>query len=273
MNQKPTHLGQWLLIAAGFAVAIILLVLPLLIIAFKAFDQGAAAVLNNLQDSDMVSAIKLTLLATAIAVPLNTVFGVMLAWCVTRYNFRGRGLLITLMDIPFAMSPIVAGLCYLIVYSLEGAIGGWLAEHGIQLMFAWPGVVMVTVFITCPYVARVLIPLMESQGADEEQAALVLGASGWQIFWRVTLPNIRWGLLYGVILTNARAVGEFGAVSVVSGIIRGQTLTLPLHVELLHQDYNSVGAFTAAGLLAIFAMLTLVAKTLLEWRLAKKSEP
>lgn len=268
---KPTRAHQWFLIALGYAVAVVLLVLPLAVILEQAFARGLSDVIANLQDPDMVKAIRLTLLATAVSIPVNTVFGVLLAWCVTRYRFRGRGLLVTLIDIPFAMSPIVAGLCYLIVYGTQSAFGAWLAEHDIRLMFAWPGVLMVTVFITCPYVARVLIPLMESQGGDEEQAALVLGASGWQLFWRVTLPNIRWALLYGIVLTNARAVGEFGAVSVVSGVIRGQTLTLPLQVELLHQDYNSVGAFSAAGLLALMALLTLVLKSLMEWRLQRET--
>ncbi|MEC7377728.1 MAG: sulfate ABC transporter permease subunit CysW, partial [Pseudomonadota bacterium] len=211
-------------------------------------------------------AIGLTLLVALLTVPLNLVFGVFLAWLVTRFTFPGRKLLATLIDIPFAVSPVVAGLLYLLLYGSNGWIGQWLGEHDIQLMFSWPGIVMVTVFVTCPFVARELIPLMQQHGRQEEEAGVVLGASGWQLFRRVTLPNIRWALLYGVILTNARAVGEFGAVSVVSGNIRGETNTLPLHVELLYQDYNIVGAFAASSLLAGIALLTLVVKAIIEWR-------
>lgn len=263
---SPRTPGQWALILLATALTIVMLVMPLVLIFSKALGAGWEMVAMNLADRDMRHAIWLTVLVALITVPVNLVFGVLLAWCVTRYEFRGRKLLTTFIDIPFAMSPVVAGLCYLVVYSIEGAVGGWLFDRGIQLMFAWPGIVMVTVFVTCPYVARVLIPLMESQGSDEEEAALLLGASGWQTFRHVTLPNIKWALLYGVVITNARAVGEFGAVSVVSGAIRGQTLTLPLHVELLHQDYNTVGAFTAAALLASMALLTLVLKSIMEWR-------
>lgn len=263
---SPRTPGQWALILLATALTIVMLVMPLVLIFSKALGAGWEMVAMNLADRDMRHAIWLTILVALITVPVNLVFGVLLAWCVTRYEFRGRKLLTTFIDIPFAMSPVVAGLCYLVVYSIEGAVGGWLFDRGIQLMFAWPGIVMVTVFVTCPYVARVLIPLMESQGSDEEEAALLLGASGWQTFRHVTLPNIKWALLYGVVITNARAVGEFGAVSVVSGAIRGQTLTLPLHVELLHQDYNTVGAFTAAALLASMALLTLVLKSIMEWR-------
>ena len=211
------------------------------------------------------------MIVALITVPVNLVFGVLLAWCVTRYEFRGRKLLSTLIDIPFAMSPVVAGLCYLVVYRGQGLVGQWLDDRfDVQLMFALPGMVMVTVFVTCPYVARVLIPLMQSQGTEEEEAAILLGASGWQAFWYVTLPRIRWALLYGVVLTNARAVGEFGAVSVVSGLIRGETLTLPLLIQMLNEDYNTVGAFTAAGLLGAMALVTLLLKTVLEWRQSSK---
>ena len=219
----------------------------------------------------MIGAIQLTVIVALITVPVNLVFGVLLAWCVTRYEFRGRKLLSTLIDIPFAMSPVVAGLCYLVVYGGQGLVGQWLDDRfDVQLMFALPGMVMVTVFVTCPYVARVLIPLMQSQGTEEEEAAILLGASGWQAFWYVTLPRIRWALLYGVVLTNARAVGEFGAVSVVSGLIRGETLTLPLLIQMLNEDYNTVGAFTAAGLLGAMALVTLLLKTVLEWRQSSK---
>ncbi|HBL87227.1 MAG TPA: sulfate ABC transporter permease subunit CysW, partial [Alcanivorax sp.] len=245
--------------------------LPLVVIFAEAFAQGAGMVVDNLTSDDMIGAIQLTVIVALITVPVNLVFGVLLAWCVTRYEFRGRKLLSTLIDIPFAMSPVVAGLCYLVVYGGQGLVGQWLDDRfDVQLMFALPGMVMVTVFVTCPYVARVLIPLMQSQGTEEEEAAILLGASGWQAFWYVTLPRIRWALLYGVVLTNARAVGEFGAVSVVSGLIRGETLTLPLLIQMLNEDYNTVGAFTAAGLLGAMALVTLLLKTVLEWRQSSK---
>jgi len=264
--RTPSNWRQRLLIGIGIGFITLLLLAPLLFIFSRAFGQGIELFLHNLDERDMRRAIALTLLATVVTVPINLVFGIALAWCVSKYEFRGRHLLVSLIDIPFAMSPVVAGICYLLLYGAQGALGPWLGAHGIQLMFAWPGVILVTIFITCPYVARTLIPLMQEQGSSQEEAALLLGASGWQIFRRVTLPNIRWALLYGVIMTNARAIGEFGAVSVVSGAIRGKTLTLPLHIELLHQDYNTVGAFTAATLLTSFALLTLVAKTVLEHR-------
>ncbi len=263
----PRYWHQWALILAALGAVVVLLVLPLVLIVFQAFSQGATVVADNLTSADMIAAIKLTLVVALVTVPINLVFGVLLAWCVTRYEFRGRKLLTTLIDIPFAMSPVVAGLCYLVVYGGQSAFGTWLDDTlGLQLMFALPGMIMVTVFVTCPYVARVLIPLMQSQGTEEEEAAVLLGASGWQTFWYVTLPKIRWALLYGVVLTNARAVGEFGAVSVVSGLIRGETLTLPLLIQMLNEDYNTVGAFTAAGLLAAMALITLLLKTALEWR-------
>lgn len=255
-----------LLIGLAFLLVGILLVVPLMAIFAQALSAGLNVFWVNLSDKYTLHAIGLTLLVAALTVPLNLVFGVFLAWLVTRFEFPGRRILMTLIDIPFAVSPVVAGLMYLLLYGSNGWVGGWLMEHDLQLMFAWPGIVMVTVFITCPFVARELIPLMQQQGSSEEEAALSLGASGWQMFRRVTLPNIKWALLYGVVLTNARAVGEFGAVSVVSGNIRGETNTLPLHVELLYQDYNLVGAFTSATLLAALALLTLVVKTFLEWR-------
>lgn len=255
-----------LFIGLAFLVVGILLVIPLFAIFAQALSAGLNIFWVNLSDKYTLHAIGLTLLVAALTVPLNLVFGVFLAWLVTRFEFLGRRLLMTLIDIPFAVSPVVAGLMYLLLYGSNGWLGGWLMDQDLQLMFAWPGIVMVTVFITCPFVARELIPLMQQQGSSEEEAALSLGASGWQMFRRVTLPNIKWALLYGVVLTNARAVGEFGAVSVVSGNIRGETNTLPLHVELLYQDYNLVGAFTSATLLAALALLTLVVKTFLEWR-------
>ncbi|MEI2414617.1 sulfate ABC transporter permease subunit CysW [Orrella sp. JC864] len=264
--KKPSNWKQWTLVGAAVLLALLLLVLPLSLIFVRALSGGWEMLAANLADGEMRHAIGLTLLAAALTVPVNVVFGVLLAWCVTRYAFRGRKLLITLIDIPYATSPVVAGLCYLVVYGMESAFGGWLYERDIQLMFAWPGIVMVTIFVTSPFVARILIPLMQVQGSEEEHAALTLGANGWQIFRLITLPNIKWGLLYGVVITNARAVGEFGAVSVVAGAIRGQTLTLPLLIEQLNDDNKAVAAFTAAALLACMALLTLVVKTVMERR-------
>ncbi|ANN65171.1 sulfate ABC transporter permease subunit CysW [Bordetella bronchialis] len=265
MPKRPKNWRQWALIAIGIIGAFMLLVLPMALIFQQALSAGWQALLDNLRDEEMRHAIWLTLLAAVLTVPINVAFGILLAWCVTRYDFRGKQILTTLVDIPYATSPVVAGLCYLVVYGMESVVGGWLSQHDIQLMFAWPGIVMVTVFVTSPFVARILIPLMQAQGSDEEYAALTLGANGWQIFRRITLPNIKWALLYGTIITNARAVGEFGAVSVVSGAIRGKTVTLPLLIEQLNDDYKTVGAFTAAALLACMALLTLVVKTAMEW--------
>ncbi|MDI5984423.1 sulfate ABC transporter permease subunit CysW [Halomonas sp. M4R5S39] len=259
-----------LLVIAAVALSALFLLLPLVAIFAQAFAQGAGVFWTNVTNSYTRSAIGLTLFITVLTIPVNLVFGVMLAWLVTRFRFPGRRILQTLIDIPFAVSPVVAGLVYLLLYGRNGWIGGWLDSHDIQLMFAWPGILMVTIFVTCPFVARELIPLMQAQGSRDEEAAVTLGASGWTLFRRVTLPNIRWALLYGVILTNARAVGEFGAVSVVSGAIRGQTNTLPLHLEQLYQDYNTVGAFASAALLALIALLTLAAKAGLEWRAARQ---
>jgi len=263
---RPQNWRQWALIVLGACGALLLLVLPLALIFARALSGGWDMMTGALGESDMRAAIALTVTVAVITVPVNVVFGVMMAWCVTRYDFRGRKLLVTLIDIPYATSPVVAGLCYLVIYGLESAVGSWFNAQGMQLMFAWPGIVLVTIFVTSPFVARILIPLMQSQGTEEEHAALTLGANGWQIFRRVTLPNIKWGLLYGTVITNARAVGEFGAVSVVSGAIRGKTVTLPLLIEQLNDDYKTVGAFTAAALLACMALLTLVIKTAMEWR-------
>jgi sulfate transport system permease protein len=260
---------KWLLIGIAIAVTAGLLIMPLVVIFTEALSSGWSTFADNLLDEYTLHAIGLTLFVAALTVPLNLVFGVALAWLVTRFRFPGRKLLITLIDIPFAVSPVVAGLLYLLLYGRNGWIGSWLADYDIQLMFSWPGIVMVTVFVTCPFVARELIPLMQQQGSEEEEAGVVLGASGWRIFRTITLPNIKWALIYGVVLTNARAVGEFGAVSVVAGNIRGQTNTLPLHVELLYQDYNVVGAFTSASLLAGIAVFTLAAKGFVEWRQAR----
>ncbi|WP_110641755.1 sulfate ABC transporter permease subunit CysW [Salinicola sp. CPA57] len=259
-----------LLIGIALTLTALFLLLPLVAIFAQALMSGIDVYWQNLSDTYTLAAIGLTLLVAVITVPVNLIFGVFLAWLVTRFAFPGRRLLQTLIDIPFAVSPVVAGLVYLLLYGRNGWLGGWLDAHDIQIMFAWPGIVLVTVFVTCPFVARELIPLMQAQGSREEEAAVTLGASGWTIFRRVTLPNIRHALLYGVILTNARAVGEFGAVSVVAGAIRGQTNTLPLQVEQLYQDYNTVGAFTSASLLALLALLTLAAKAALEWRAARR---
>ena len=261
---------KWFLIGSGVLLSVLLLLVPMISIFAIAFSEGAGVVWKNLSDPDMLHAIWLTVLVALITVPVNLIFGTLLAWLCTRFVFPGRQLLLTLIDIPFAVSPVVAGLLYLLFYGSNGPLGGWLDAHDIQLMFSWPGMVLVTVFVTCPFVVRELVPVMMSQGSHEDEAAVLLGASGWQMFRRVTLPNIRWALLYGVVLTNARAIGEFGAVSVVSGSIRGETYTLPLQVELLHQDYNTAGAFTAAALLTLMAIVTLFLKNMLQWRLNRQ---
>ncbi|ALL39299.1 sulfate/thiosulfate ABC transporter permease CysW [Serratia marcescens] len=263
--------GKWTLIAIGALFSVLLLVVPMMSIFAEAFSKGVGAMWSNLLDQDMLHAIWLTVLIALITVPFNLVFGTLLAWLVTRFTFPGRQLLLTLIDIPFAVSPVVAGLIYLLFYGSNGLLGGWLDAHNIQIMFSWPGMVLVTIFVTCPFVVRELVPMMLSQGSQEDEAAILLGASGWQMFRRVTLPNIRWALLYGVVLTNARAIGEFGAVSVVSGSIRGETYSLPLQVELLQQDYNTVGAFTAAALLTLMAIVTLFLKSALQWRLERQN--
>lgn len=269
-SRTQINWGKWLLIVIGLLFSFLLLVIPIVWIFITAFQKGLDAVLLNLADPDMLHAIGLTVLIALITVPVNLVFGTMMAWLVTRFQFPGRQLLLTLVDIPFAVSPVVAGLLYLLFYGSNSWFGGWLEGFDIQLMFSWPGMALVTIFVTCPFVVRELVPLMLSQGSQEDEAAVLLGASGWKMFWRVTLPNIRWALLYGVVLTNARAIGEFGAVSVVSGAIRGETYTLPLQVELLHQDYNTVGAFTAAGILALLAIITLILKSALQWHLSRQ---
>lgn len=270
-NSRPLRVGEqpwvkWSLISVALFFVTILLLIPLLSIFQQAFASGLNTYLTNLSDPDTLHAIGLTLFVALLTVPINLVFGVMLAWSVTRFEFPGRKFLTTLIDIPFAVSPVVAGLLYLLLYGSSGWLGEWLYERDLQIMFAWPGIVLVTVFVTCPFVARELIPLMQQQGRSDEEAAVILGASWWQLFRRVTLPNIKWALIYGVILTNARAVGEFGAVAVVSGNIRGETNTLPLHVQLLYEDYQSEAAFASASLLAFIALLTLILKALVEWR-------
>lgn len=268
---------RWLLILCAVLFLTLFLLLPLLVVFQQAFSGGVQLYWAALANEDALAAIRLTLTATAVALPLNLVFGVAAAWCIARFDFRGKSLLSTLIDLPFSVSPVVAGLMYVLLFGVHSPLGGWLEAHGIKVIFAVSGIVLVSVFVTFPFVARELIPLMQAQGSEEEQAALVLGASGWQTFWRVTVPNIKWGLLYGVILTNARAMGEFGAVSVVSGHIRGETNTLPLHIEILYNEYNFVGAFACASLLTFLALLTLLAKAWVEWRqqraVAQASDP
>jgi sulfate transport system permease protein len=257
-----------LLIGLALGFLVLFLLLPLLVVFTQALAQGFGPYWDALVEPDALSAIRLTLAAAAIAVPLNLVFGVAAAWCIARFEFPGKSLLITLIDLPFSVSPVIAGMLYVLLFGLHGWLGPFVAAHDVKIIFALPGIVLATVFVTFPFVARELIPLMQEQGCDEEEAALVMGASGWQTFWRVTLPKIRWGLLYGVLLCNARAMGEFGAVSVVSGHIRGETNTMPLHVEILYNEYDMVAAFSVASVLAMLALVTLVAKSLLEWRYA-----
>src|SRR5215210_4257407 len=257
---------RWTLIGIALIFLLLFLVLPLAAVFTEAMRKGFGAYLAGLREPDAWSAIRLTLITAAIAVPLNLVFGVAAAWCIAKYEFRGKAFLTTLVDLPFSVSPVVAGLIYVLMFGAQGWFGPWLAAHDIKVIFAVPGIVLATIFVTFPFIARELIPLMQAQGNDEEQAAIVLGATGWQTFWYVTLPNIKWGLIYGVILCNARAMGEFGAVSVVSGHIRGQTNTMPLHVEILYNEYQSVAAFAVASLLALLALVTLVIKSAAEWK-------
>ena len=258
------------LIGVALVFMFLFLVLPLAAVFTEALRKGLDAYLEALRDPDAWSAIRLTFITAAIAVPLNLVFGVAAAWAVAKYEFRGKSFLTTLIDLPFSVSPVVAGLIYVLVFGAQGWFGPWLAEHDIKIVFAVPGIILATIFVTFPFIARELIPLMQAQGNDEEQAAIVLGASGWQTFRYVTLPNIKWGLIYGVILCNARAMGEFGAVSVVSGHIRGQTNTMPLHVEILYNEYQSVAAFAVASLLALLALVTLVIKSVAEWKMERE---
>ena len=257
---------RWTLIGLALGFMLLFLVLPLAAVFTEALRKGWDAYWEALKEPDAWAAIRLTVIIAAIAVPLNLVFGVAAAWAIAKYEFRGKAFLTTLVDLPFSVSPVVSGLIYVLIFGAQGWFGPWLAEHDIKIIFAVPGIVLATVFVTFPFIARELIPLMQAQGNEEEQAAIVLGASGWQTFWYVTLPNIKWGLIYGVILCNARAMGEFGAVSVVSGHIRGQTNTMPLHVEVLYNEYQSVAAFAVASLLALLALVTLVIKSIVEWQ-------
>jgi sulfate/thiosulfate transport system permease protein len=269
---RATTEPRWvkvLLLGIALLFLVLFVAVPLLLIFMQAFEKGWQVYLAALTEPDALSAIKLTLLVAAIAVPLNALFGVTAAWAITKFRFRGKNLLVTLIDLPIAVSPVISGMIFILLFGLHGALGPWLQEHDIRIIFAVPGIVLATTFITFPFVARELIPLMEEQGTEEEEAALVLGASGWQTFRRITLPNIKWGLLYGIILCNARAMGEFGAVSVVSGHIRGATNTIPLHVEILYNEYNFAAAFALATILAALAIATLVLKSIIEWKTAR----
>ena len=268
-RRKSTDEPAWvrrLLIGSALAFLTLFLFVPLGTVFYEAFRKGAAVYLAAIVEPDALSAVKLTLLATVISVPLNLVFGIAAAWCIAKFDFHGKNLLLTLIDLPFSVSPVIAGLIYVLVFGLQGWLGPWLHEHDLKVIFAVPGIVLATVFVTFPFVARELIPLMQAQGIEQEEAARVLGAGGWQIFWRVTLPNVKWALLYGVILCNARAMGEFGAVSVVSGHVRGQTNTMPLHIEILYNEYQFAAAFAVASLLAGLALVTLVLKYVVEQR-------
>jgi len=262
-----------LLIAMALGYLVLFLGLPLYVVFHQALSKGWDLYWEALKEPDAWSAIKLTLITAAISVPANLVFGIAAAWAIAKFEFKGKSLLITLIDLPFAVSPVVSGLIYVLLFGAQGWFGPWLQAHDIKLIFAVPGIVLATIFVTFPFIARELIPLMQAQGKEEEEAAVSLGASGWQTFWRVTLPNIKWGLLYGVILCNARAMGEFGAVSVVSGHIRGMTNTMPLHVEILYSEYNFVAAFSVASLLALLALVTLLVKSLVGWQAKRSGEP
>lgn len=261
---------RWTLIGLALTFLALFLFVPLVSVFYEAFKKGVDVYFAAITESDARAAIRLTLIAAAIAVPLNLIFGVAAAWAIAKFEFRGKNILTTLIDLPFSVSPVVAGLIYVLVFGLQGWLGPWLNEHDIKIVFAVPGIVLATIFVTVPFIARELIPLMQAQGIEEEEAAVILGANGWQTFWRITLPNIKWGLLYGVILCNARAMGEFGAVSVISGHIRGQTNTLPLHVEILYNEYNYAAAFAVASLLATLALITLAIKTFVESKVTQQ---
>jgi sulfate/thiosulfate transport system permease protein len=259
-------LVRWTLVLLGLAFLAVVVVLPLVSVFVQALEKGLPTYLDKLRGEETWAAIKLTLITAAVVVPLNTVFGVAAAWLIARYRFPGKNLLVSLIDIPFSVSPVISGLIFVLLFGARGAVGGWLAAHGIKVVFAIPGIVLATAFVTFPFVAREVLPIMQAQGSDEEEAALTLGASGWRIFFQVTLPKIKWGLLYGVILCNARAMGEFGAVSVVSGHVRGMTNTMPLQVEILYNEYDFVGAFAVASLLTLLAIVTLTVKKVIEHR-------
>lgn len=260
------------LIASALLYLALFLILPLAVVFSEAFSKGAQVYFAAISEPEALHAIKLTLIAAAIAVPLNVIFGLAASWAIAKFDFRGKQIAITLIDLPFAVSPVIAGLIYMLIFGAQGYFGHWLIDHNVRIMFAVPGIVLATVFITFPFIARELIPLMQEQGKEQEEAAITLGANGWQMFLRVTLPSIKWGLLYGIILCNARAMGEFGAVSVVSGKIRGQTNTMPLHIEILYNEYQFAAAFAVASLLALLALVTLVLKSALEWKAAREHE-
>ena len=268
---SESPLVRWMLIGTALAFLALFLVVPLAAVFYEALRKGLGVYFAALVEPDAMASIRLTLLAAAIAVPLNLVFGVSAAWAIAKFDFRGKQVLITLIDLPFSVSPVIAGLVFVLIFGAQGWFGPWLADHDMKVIFAVPGIVLATIFVTFPFIARELIPLMQAQGTDEEEAALTLGASGWQTFWRVTLPNIKWGLLYGVILCNARAMGEFGAVSVVSGHVRGYTNTMPLHVEILYNEYQFAAAFAVASLLALLAPVTLGLKGFIEWRTRRQT--
>ena len=270
-TREPTWV-RYTLITIALLFFLSCLILPLILVFVEAFKQGVGVYAQALVHPDTLSAVKLTLLTAVIAVPLNVVFGVAAAWCVAKFNFRGKSILTTIIDMPFSVSPVIAGLMLVLIFGTQGWFGSWLMDNDIKILYAVPAIVLATIFITVPFVARELIPLMEAQGTEEEEAAIVLGASGWQTFWKVTLPNIKWGLIYGVILCNARAMGEFGAVSVVSGHIRGETNTLPLHVEILYNEYTFSAAFAVSSLLVLLAIVTLVLKTWVEIRQEKQNK-
>ena len=269
--QEPRWV-RYTLLTIGLGFLFFFLALPLVAVFAEALAQGVPIYLEALKEPETRSAIWLTVVIALAVLPFNIVFGVAAAWAIAKFDFRGKSLLITLIDLPFAVSPVVAGLVFILLFGAQGTFGPWLSDNDVKIIFAVPGMIIATLFITFPFIARELIPLMQSQGKEEEVAAVSLGASGWQMFRRVTLPNIKWGLLYGVILSNARAMGEFGAVSVVSGHIRGETNTLPLHVEILYNEYNAIGAFAAASILALLALVTLFAKTIVEWRMKKETD-
>ncbi|MDQ8733265.1 sulfate ABC transporter permease subunit CysW [Paenibacillus sp. LHD-38] len=270
-SKRPQHITEsgpvrWLLIGIAMLFLGLIVLLPLASVFVEAFKKGIGVYIDSITEPDALSALRLTLIVALIAVPINTIFGVAAAWAISKFRFRGKNILITLIDLPFAVSPVISGLIYVLLFGAQGFLGPWLDERGIQIIFAVPGIVLATVFVTVPFVARELIPLMQAQGVQEEEAAASLGAKGWQIFWKVTLPNIKWGLLYGVILCNARAMGEFGAVSVVSGHIRGETNTLPLHIEILYNEYQFSASFAVASLLVMLAVITLIVKNIVEWK-------
>jgi len=271
-SQTEPAAVRWLLIAIALVFLVLFLLLPLAAVFTQAFEKGLTVYLDALKEPDTLSSIRLTLITAAVTVPLNLFFGVSAAWAIAKFSFPGKNLLVTLIDLPFSVSPVISGLIYVLIFGLQGWMGPWLDAHDIKIVFAVPGIILATIFVTFPFVARELIPLMEAQGKEEEEAALVLGATGLQTFFRVTLPNIKWGIIYGVILCNARAMGEFGAVSVVSGHIRGMTNTVPLHVEILYNEYNYTAAFAVASLLAFLALITLAIKTIAEWKVRQQLE-